>query len=223
MAERVDYSRITDRARRVFSLANQEAQRFGHDWIGIGHLLIALYREGSGIAAHVLKDIGIVDLVTLRAAHEKIEPSGPALATVGKMPQTPRVKDCVEQAYREAMELGHNYVGTEHILLGVASQPEGPAATMFESLGVSRVAIRAEVMRLLSVDSAATSDAAGPITIPLDQPPPSEEGWYFWEGLEYFDSVPQVRPIYVDSPELLRQSKKYMKARWSRRLLVKVD
>src|SRR5438477_477834 len=114
------YERFTDRARKVMQLANQEAQRFNHEYIGTEHILLGLVKEGSGVAAHVLKNLDI-DLRKVRLEVEKIAQSGPDMADVvlfGRRPQTPRAKKVIEYSIEEARNLNHNYVGTEHLLLG---------------------------------------------------------------------------------------------------------
>ena len=113
------YERFTDRARKVMQLANQEAQRFNHEYIGTEHVLLGLIKEGSGVAANVLKNLD-VDLRKIRLEVEKLVQSGPDMVTMGKLPQTPRAKKVIEYSMEEARHLNHNYVGTEHILLGGA-------------------------------------------------------------------------------------------------------
>ena len=115
------YERFTDRARKVMQLANQEAQRFNHEYIGTEHVLLGLIKEGSGVAANVLKNLD-VDLRKIRLEVEKLVQSGPDMVTMGKLPQTPRAKKVIEYAMEEARNLNHNYVGTEHILLGLLAR-----------------------------------------------------------------------------------------------------
>src|SRR5713101_3588469 len=111
------YERFTDRSRRVMQLANDEARRFNHEYIGTEHILLGLVKEGSGVAAHVLSNLGI-DLRKVRLEVEKLVQCGPDMVTMGKHPQTPRAKKIIERAIAEARNLNHNYVGTEHVLLG---------------------------------------------------------------------------------------------------------
>jgi hypothetical protein len=118
------YERFTDRARKVMQLANQEAQRFNHEYIGTEHILLGLVKEGSGVAANVLKNLD-VDLRKIRLEVEKLVQSGPEMVTMGKLPQTPRAKKVIEYSMEEARNLNHNYVGTEHILLGLLREQEG--------------------------------------------------------------------------------------------------
>ena len=142
------YERFTDRARKVMQLANQEAQRFNHEYIGTEHVLLGLVKEGSGVAANVLKRLD-VDLRKIRLEVEKIVQSGPDMVTMGKLPQTPRAKKVIEYAMEEARNLNHNYVGTEHLLLGLLREKEGVAAQVLMNLGLKLEDVREEVLNLL--------------------------------------------------------------------------
>jgi ATP-dependent Clp protease ATP-binding subunit ClpC len=142
------YERFTDRARKVMQLANQEAQRFNHEYIGTEHILLGLVKEGSGVAANVLKNLDI-DLRKIRLEVEKIVQSGPDMVTMGKLPQTPRAKKVIEYSIEEARNLGHNYVGTEHLLLGLLREQEGVAAQVLMNLGLKLEDVREEVLNLL--------------------------------------------------------------------------
>src|SRR5438034_338437 len=138
----------TDRARKVMQLANQEAQRFNHEYIGTEHILLGLVKEGSGVAANVLKNLDI-DLRKIRLEVEKIVQSGPDMVTMGKLPQTPRAKKVIEYSIEEARNLNHNYVGTEHLLLGLLREQEGVAAQVLMNLGLKLEDVREEVLNLL--------------------------------------------------------------------------
>src|SRR5271166_322295 len=142
------YERFTDRARKVMQLANQEAQRFNHEYIGTEHILLGLVKEGSGVAANVLKNLDI-DLRKIRLEVEKIVQSGPDMVTMGRLPQTPRAKKVIEYSIEEARNLGHNYVGTEHLLLGLLREQEGVAAQVLMNLGLKLEDVREEVLNLL--------------------------------------------------------------------------
>ena len=111
--------RFTQRVRKVLFLARDEAGRLQHEYIGTEHILLGLIKEGSGVAANVLKNLD-VDLRKIRLEVEKLVQSGPDMVTMGKLPQTPRAKKVIEYAIEEARNLNHNYVGTEHLLLGLA-------------------------------------------------------------------------------------------------------
>ncbi|MFO0904728.1 MAG: ATP-dependent Clp protease ATP-binding subunit [Pirellulales bacterium] len=142
------YERFTDRARKVMQLANQEAQRFNHEYIGTEHILLGLVKEGSGVAANVLKNLD-VDLRKIRLEVEKLVQSGPEMVTMGRLPQTPRAKKVIEYSMEEARNLNHNYVGTEHILLGLLREQEGVAAQVLMNLGLKLDEVREEVLNLL--------------------------------------------------------------------------
>ena len=145
------YERFTDRARKVMQLANQEAQRFNHEYIGTEHILLGLVKEGSGVAANVLKNLDI-DLRKIRLEVEKIVQSGPDMAAVvllGRRPLTARVKKAIEYSIEEARNLNHNYVGTEHLLLGLLREQEGVAAQVLMNLGLKLEDVREEVLNLL--------------------------------------------------------------------------
>jgi len=130
------------------ALANQEAQRFNHEYIGTEHVLLGLVKEGSGVGATVLKNLD-VDIKKLRLEVEKLVKSGPDMVTMGKLPQTPRAKKVIEYAIEEARSLNHNYVGTEHILLGLLRESEGIAAQVLMNLGLKLEDVRQEVLNLL--------------------------------------------------------------------------
>jgi ATP-dependent Clp protease ATP-binding subunit ClpC len=142
------FERFTDRARKVMALANQEAQRFNHEYIGTEHILLGLVKEGSGVGANVLKNLD-VDLRKVRLEVEKLVKSGPDMVTMGKLPQTPRAKKVIEYGIEEARNLNHNYVGTEHLLLGLLREHEGVAAQVLMNLGLKLEEVREEVLNLL--------------------------------------------------------------------------
>ncbi|TET96436.1 MAG: ATP-dependent Clp protease ATP-binding subunit, partial [Dehalococcoidia bacterium] len=146
MADRFD--KFTERARRVLTLAQEEALRFNHNYIGTEHLLLGLVREGEGVAAKVLANLG-VELNKVRSAVEFIIGRGDR-AVMGEIGLTPRAKKVIELAVDEARRLGHHYIGTEHLLLGLVREGEGIAAGVLESLGVSLEKLRGEVTRILS-------------------------------------------------------------------------
>ncbi len=142
------YERFTERARKVMQLANQEAQRFNHEYIGTEHMLLGLVKEGNGVAANVLKNLD-VDLRKIRLEVEKLVQSGPEMVTIGKLPQTPRAKKVIEYSMEEARNLAHSFVGTEHILLGLLREQEGVAAQVLMNLGLKLEEVREEVLNLL--------------------------------------------------------------------------
>jgi ATP-dependent Clp protease ATP-binding subunit ClpC len=165
------YERFTDRARKVMQLANQEAQRFNHEYIGTEHILLGLIKEGSGVAANVLKNLD-VDLRKIRLEVEKLVQSGPDMVTMGKLPQTPRAKKVIEYSMEEARNLNHNYVGTEHILLGLLREQEGVAAQVLMNLGLKLEEVREEVLNLLGHGGEGVEGSERPGGLP--GAPPSE-------------------------------------------------
>jgi len=146
MADRFD--KFTERARRVLTLAQEEAQRFNHTYIGTEHILLGLVREGEGVAAKVLANLG-VELSKVRAAVEFIIGRGER-STSSDIGLTPRAKKVIEMAVAEARQMNHHYIGTEHLLLGLVREGEGIAAGVLESLGVTLDKVRSEVNRILS-------------------------------------------------------------------------
>jgi carbon storage regulator CsrA len=142
------YHRFTDRARKVLQLANQEAQRFKHEYIGTEHILLGLVKEGTGVAVNVLKNLD-TNPEKIRREVEQIVLAGPEMVTIGKLPQTPRAKKVIEFAIEEARNLNHNYVGTEHLLLGLLREEEGVAAQVLMNLGLRLETVRHEVLMLL--------------------------------------------------------------------------
>src|SRR5918993_96914 len=146
MAERFD--KFTERARKVLQLAQEEAQRFNHNYIGTEHLLLGLVREGEGVAAKVLANLG-VELNKVRSAVEFIIGRGDRTVT-GDIGLTPRAKKVIELSVDEARRLNHHYIGTEHLLLGLVREGEGIAAGVLESLGVSLDKVRSQVIYVLN-------------------------------------------------------------------------
>ena len=146
------FGRFTDRARKVLTLAQDEAQRFNHDYIGTEHFLLGLIREEEGTAAQALRNLGM-DLEKVRIAVEFIIGRGDQPVT-GEVGLTPRSKRVIELAIDEARSSGHHYIGTEHLLLGLVREGEGIAASVLVSLGLDLDETRAEVIRLLSNQAA---------------------------------------------------------------------
>jgi ATP-dependent Clp protease ATP-binding subunit ClpC len=142
------FDRFTERARKVLTLAQEEAQRFNHNYIGTEHLLLGLVREGEGVAAKVLSNLGI-ELTKVRSAVEFIIGRGER-QVMGDIGLTPRAKKVIELAVDEARRLGHHYIGTEHLLLGLIREGEGIAAGVLESLGVNLEKVRSEVIKVLT-------------------------------------------------------------------------
>ncbi len=168
------YERFTDRARKVMQLACQEAQRFNHEYIGTEHILLGLAKEGTGVAANVLKNLDI-NLDKIRLEVEKIICSGPNMVVMGKLPQTPRTKKVIEYAIEECKNLNHNYVGTEHLLLGLLREIEGVAAQVLMNLGLQLPDVRTQVLQILGCK----------VSIE-DEPTPEEPTPRRWTREEYY-------------------------------------
>jgi len=141
------FDKFTERARKVLSLAQEEAQRFQHNYIGTEHLLLGLVREGEGVAAKVLSGLG-VELNKVRSAVEFIIGRGDRIV-LGEIGLTPRAKKVIELAVDEARRLNHHYIGTEHLLLGLVREGEGIAAGVLESLGVNLEKLRIQITKEL--------------------------------------------------------------------------
>ncbi|MCX5687649.1 MAG: ATP-dependent Clp protease ATP-binding subunit [Candidatus Omnitrophica bacterium] len=142
------FNRFTERARKVIILAKEEAKRFNHDYIGTEHILLGLIREGEGVAAVVLQKLG-VNLQQIRMEIEKIVKPGPPTVVSGDIPFTPTAKKVIELSSEEARSLGHNYIGTEHILLGLIREGEGVASQVLVNLGLDLNKVREEIAELL--------------------------------------------------------------------------
>jgi ATP-dependent Clp protease ATP-binding subunit ClpA len=175
------FERFTDRARRVVVLAQEEARMLDHNYIGTEHLLLGLINEGEGIAAQALEALG-VSLERVRHDVEEIIGRGQAAPPPAHIPFTPRAKKVLELSLREALQLGHNYIGTEHILLGLVREGEGVAAQVLEKLGAHLDRVRQTVIELLpgSSESAGRSPRRRrarrvPEVVPTDSPASPED------------------------------------------------
>ena len=156
------FERFTDRARRVVVLAQEEARLLNHNYIGTEHILLGLIHEGEGVAARALEGLGI-NLESVRSQVGEIIGQG-SQAPTGHIPFTPRAKKVLELSLREALQLGHNYIGTEHILLGLIREGEGVAAQVLQQLGAELHKVRQTVIQLLSGvqgDSGSESSRSG--------------------------------------------------------------
>jgi ATP-dependent Clp protease ATP-binding subunit ClpC len=142
------FERFTERARQVVVLAQDEARRLQHNYIGTEHLLLGLLREEEGIAARVLESLGVT-ADQVRAEVERVVGQGDEVST-GQIPFTPRAKHALERSLREALALGHKHIGTEHVLLGVVSEENGVAARILGELGAGAEKVRDEVYRSLA-------------------------------------------------------------------------
>src|SRR5437870_1168315 len=156
MNDRDRFDKFTERARKVLSLAQEEAQRFQHNYIGTEHLLLGLVREGEGVAAKVLNNLG-VELIRVRSAVEFIIGRGDRIV-LGEIGLTPRAKKVIELAVDEARRFNHHYIGTEHLLLGLVREGEGIAAGVLESLGVTLDMARTQARSALSQENEALAE-----------------------------------------------------------------
>jgi len=174
------FEKFTDRTRKIMALANQETQRYDHEYIGTQHILLALLKEGSGVAANMLKNLG-VDLRMARLEVEKLVNRGPEVVTEGKLPQTPRAKKVIENAIEEARILKCEHVDTEHLLLGLLREMDSAGCQVLMNLGLRPEQIREEVLSLLGAENeeeeepreqskepATTYQVFGPLTILID-------------------------------------------------------
>ena len=189
------FERFTDRARKVMQLANQEAQRFNHEYIGTEHILLGLVKEGSGVAANVLKNLDI-DLRKVRTEVEKLVQAGPEMVTIGKLHQTPRAKKVIDYSIEEARNLNHNYVGTEHLLLGLLREQEGVAAQVLMNLGLKLEDVREEVLNLLGHNSMPTEESGRESGGPGERPAGKSKS-----------KTPALDSFGRDLTELARQAK----------------
>ena len=153
------FDRFTERARKVIILAKEEAKRFNHDYIGTEHILLGLIKEGESVAAAVLQNLGL-SLDTIRLEVEKLVQFGPSTIVSGDIPFTPKAKKVIELAMDEARRLGHNYIGTEHLLLGLIKEGEGVASHVLMNVGLDLNKVRAEVIKLLG--SSTPGGSGGP-------------------------------------------------------------
>ena len=153
------FERFTEKAIKVIMLAQEEARRLGHNFVGTEQILLGLIGEGTGVAAKVLKSMG-VNLKDARVEVEKIIGRGSGFVAV-EIPFTPRAKRVLELSLEEARQLGHNYIGTEHLLLGLIREGEGVAARVLENLGVDLTKVRTQVIRMLGETAEVTSGGGG--------------------------------------------------------------
>jgi ATP-dependent Clp protease ATP-binding subunit ClpA len=186
------FERFTDRARRVIVLAQEEAALLNHDYIGTEHLLLGLAHEGQGVAAKALESLGI-RLEALRSQVEEAIGRGQQ-APSGHIPFTPRAKKVLELSLRESQQLGHNYIGTEHILLGLVREGEGVAAQVLVKLGADLARTRQQVIQLLS------GYAGGPEEDPGTPPVPGDLG----EVEEQLAQVRSQKEAAIDAQDFAR-------------------
>lgn len=160
------YAQFTDRARKAMQAACEEAQRFRHEYLGAEHILLGILVEGTGVAANLLNNLDI-DQYKVRLEIGKIVQPGPDAVSMSKLPQTPRAKKAIKYALEEARNLNHNYLGTEHLLLGLLREGENVGAQVLMNLGLNLKDVRAEVLNLLG--------HAQPLEVTEDSDVPSDE------------------------------------------------
>ncbi|HEY5025323.1 MAG TPA: ATP-dependent Clp protease ATP-binding subunit, partial [Acidimicrobiales bacterium] len=196
------FERFTDRARRVLVLAQEEARLLNHSFIGTEHILLGLIHEGEGVAAKALEQLG----VSLEAVREKVEEtiglSG--TAPTGSPPFTPRAKKVLELSLREALQLGHNYIGTEHMLLGLVREGEGVAAQVLVSLGADLARVRQQVIQLLSGYQGKESVGAGPGSSASETPTGSPVLDQFGRNLTQLARDTKLDPVIGREKEIQR-------------------
>jgi ATP-dependent Clp protease ATP-binding subunit ClpC len=146
------FERFSDRARRVVVLAQEEARELGHDRVGTEHILLGLLREGDGLAGQALRSLGVEAVVVRRQVQDAVSRSDAALPR--NIPFSPRAKKVLELSLRESLQLGHDYIGTEHLLLGIVREGEGLAAKILVGLGADLSRVRARVIELLPPEEA---------------------------------------------------------------------
>ena len=142
------FKRFTERARRIVILSREEAERYSHEYLGTEHLLLGVLKDGGGIAISVLNKMG-VDIKTLKEKVEKSLPQSSSSLNIGDIPFTSRAKKVLEVSVEEARSLGHNYIGTEHILLGLIKEKDGQASKIFNSFGIYYPETRENILNVL--------------------------------------------------------------------------
>jgi ATP-dependent Clp protease ATP-binding subunit ClpC len=162
------FDKFTDRARKVIALARQEAERLNNDYIGTEHVLMGLIKEGSGVAANILENMNI-DPEKVLAEIEKVVQPGSNMVTMGQLPFTPRTKKMLEYSLEEMRNLGHNYIGTEHLLLGLIRENDSEAAQVMIAMGIELEKVRKEVLKILGADSDPVGVGPGDTTPPQHQ------------------------------------------------------
>lgn len=170
------FERFTDRARRVIVLAQEEARTLNHNYIGTEHLLLGLIAEGEGVATQALESLG-VSLEGLRAKTEELIGRG-QISPSGHIPFTPRAKRVMELSLREALQLGHNWIGTEHILLALIRIGEGGAADLLTGTGIELARTRHAVIKILTITPSDTQKAE-----PVSKPQPNADYWRGWNDV----------------------------------------
>lgn len=160
------FEKFSQRARKVLTLAQEEAHRFNHNYIGTEHILLGLVRENEGLAIKVLANLNIQPN-SIRAAVEDIIARGDQTRTGNEIGLTPRAKKAIEYAVDEARQLNHSYIGTEHLLLGLIREKDGIAASVLDNLGVTLDNVRDEIIRTLNQSATQSFQEHGHLTVLL--------------------------------------------------------
>lgn len=201
------FDKFTNRAKQVIKLAKKEAQRLNHNYLGTEHVLLGLLKLGQGVAVNVLRNLNI-DFETVRNEVEKLVGYGPEIQVYGDPALTGKVKKVFEYANEEAANLNHNYVGTEHLLLGLLRQTDGVAAQVLENLNVNLKEVRKEVLKELETFNLQLPPISGP---GMGTPPPGQAGKAFGEkpipGSNGTDKMPALKAYGHDLTEMCREGK----------------
>lgn len=204
------FDKFTNRAKQVIKLAKKEAQRMNHNYLGTEHILLGLLKLGQGIAVNVLRNMN-VDYEVIRAEVEKLVGFGPEIQLYGEPALTGKVKKVIEYANEEAIQLNHNYVGTEHLLLGLLRQTDGVAAQVLENLNVNLKEVRKEVLKELesfNLQLPPTSSPGSPQqAIPGAGSKSFKEGYGAASGTNAADKLPALRAYGQDLTEMCREGK----------------
>lgn len=204
------FDKFTNRAKQVIKLAKREAQRLNHNYLGTEHVLLGLLKLGQGVAVNVLRNLNI-DFDTVRSEVEKLVGYGPEIQVYGDPALTGKVKKVFEYANEEAANLNHNYVGTEHLLLGLLRQTDGVAAQVLENLNVNLKEVRKEVLKELETFNLQLPPVSGPAPSPGGTPAPgspsAHKGFEKSNGNAGSDKMPALKAYGHDLTEMCRESK----------------
>src|SRR5262245_1884118 len=205
------FDKFTNRAKQVIKLAKKEAQRLNHNYLGTEHVLLGLLKLGQGVAVNVLRNLNI-DFETVRAEVEKLVGYGPEIQVYGDPALTGKVKKVFEYANEEAANLNHNYVGTEHLLLGLLRQTDGVAAQVLENLNVNLKEVRKEVLKELETFNLQLpplgAQGVPPGATPAQQGAQAGQNKGFEKGVNAgTDKMPALKAYGHDLTELVRENK----------------
>lgn len=200
------FDKFTNRAKQVIKLAKREAQRLNHNYLGTEHVLLGLLKLGQGVAVNVLRNLNI-DFDTVRSEVEKLVGYGPEIQVYGDPALTGKVKKVFEYANEEAANLNHNYVGTEHLLLGLLRQTDGVAAQVLENLNVNLKEVRKEVLKELETFNLQLPPIGGPSPASQTPSPSASQQKPFEKGNNVSDKMPALKAYGHDLTEMCREGK----------------